>query len=36
MGNFGQQVIIDKNLKGNVSAVVKFKSNWTVVQAGIK
>ena len=29
MGNFGQTVIIDKNLKGRVSAVVKFKSKWT-------
>ncbi|MBL0339706.1 MAG: hypothetical protein IPP71_01610 [Bacteroidetes bacterium] len=29
MGNFGQQMIVDKNLKGTVSAVVKFKSSWS-------
>lgn len=29
MGNFGQDVIVDKNLKGKVSAVVKFRSSWS-------
>ncbi|MFI5217865.1 MAG: AsmA-like C-terminal region-containing protein [Bacteroidia bacterium] len=29
MGNFGQQVITDKNLKGNVTADVQFLSHWS-------
>jgi hypothetical protein len=29
MGNFGQQVIVDKNLKGRVSAEIQFRSMWT-------
>jgi hypothetical protein len=29
MGNFGQQVITDKNLKGNVTADVQFISKWS-------
>lgn len=29
MGNFGQEVIIDKNLKGKVSAEIQFRSMWS-------
>ena len=29
MGNFGQEVITDKNLKGNVTANVQFVSRWS-------
>jgi autotransporter translocation and assembly factor TamB len=29
MGNFGQEVIVDKNLKGRVTAQVVFKSSWS-------
>lgn len=29
MGNFGQAVIVDKNLKGKVSAEIQFRSMWT-------
>ncbi|MBK8875781.1 MAG: hypothetical protein IPN13_18485 [Bacteroidetes bacterium] len=29
MGNFGQQVIVDKNLKGIVKAEVQFRSVWS-------
>jgi hypothetical protein len=29
MGNFGQTVLVDKNLKGQVSAEVQFRSAWT-------
>ena len=28
MGNFGQEVIMDKNLRGKVTATVDFKSKW--------
>ncbi|MDQ3050799.1 MAG: DUF3971 domain-containing protein [Bacteroidota bacterium] len=29
MGNFGQEVIVDKNLKGRVSAQISFRSMWS-------
>ncbi len=29
MGNFGQQVMTDKNLKGNVTADIQFSSRWS-------
>ncbi len=29
MGNFGQEVIVDKNLKGKVSAQISFRSMWS-------
>lgn len=29
MGNFGQEVLIDKNLKGRVKAEVQFRSTWS-------
>ncbi len=29
MGNFGQQVIMDKNLKGIITATVDFRSKWS-------
>jgi len=29
MGNFGQQVIVDRNLKGRVSAEIQFRSMWS-------